>query len=43
MSGKMKIDRAVTNLAAGNFSFQMVDAIKDHIGKLENELGVANG
>ena len=41
MSEKMKIDVALTNLEASKFSFRMVDAIKDHIGGLENELEVA--
>jgi len=43
MSDKMKIDVALTNLEAGKFSFGMVDAIKDHISGLENELELARG
>ena len=43
MSDKMKIDVALTNLEAGKFSFRMVDAIKDHISGLENELELARG
>jgi hypothetical protein len=39
----MKIDAALANLEAGKFSFRMVDAIKDHISSLENELEVARG
>ncbi len=30
--------RALADLAAGKFSFEMVDAIKDHFGALETEL-----
>lgn len=40
MSDKMKIDVALANLEAGKFSFRMVDAIKDHISGVENELAV---
>jgi peptidyl-tRNA hydrolase len=40
MSDNMKIDVALVHLEAGKFSFRMVDAIKDHISGLENELEV---
>ena len=43
MSEKMKIDVALANLEAGKFSFRMVDAIKDHISRVENELAVVHG
>jgi hypothetical protein len=43
MSNTMKIDAALANLEAGKFSFRMVDAIKDHISSLENELEVVRG
>ena len=43
MSEKMKIDVALANLEAGKFSFLMVDAIKDHISRVENELAVVHG
>jgi len=43
MSDKMKIDVALANLESGKFSFQMIDAIKEHIGGLENELEVVRG
>lgn len=43
MSDKMKINVALANLEAGKFSFRMVDAIKDHISSLENELEVVRG
>jgi len=43
MSNKMKIDVALANLEAGKFSFKMIDAIKDHISSLENELEVVRG
>ena len=43
MSDKIKIDVALANLEAGKFSFLMVDAIKDHISSLENELEVVRG
>ncbi len=36
----MKIDMALAKLEAGKFSFQMVDAIKHHVSKLERELEV---
>jgi hypothetical protein len=42
-SREMNIDLALANLEAGKFSFRMVDAIKDHIDKLETELNVARG
>lgn len=41
MSNEMKIHAALAKLEAGKFSFQMVDAIKSHVSKLENELEVA--
>lgn len=40
MHSEMKIDAALAKLEAGKFSFQMVDAIKNHISKLERELEV---
>lgn len=40
MPNMMKIDMALINLEAGKFSFQMVDAIKEHVARLENELEV---
>jgi hypothetical protein len=43
MSNEMKIDVALANLEAGKFSFKMVDAIKDHVSKLESELEVLRG
>jgi hypothetical protein len=43
MSNEMKIDVALANLEAGKFSFKMVDAIKEHVGKLESELEVLRG
>jgi len=43
MSEKMKIDVALANLEAGKFSFLLVDAIKDHISRVENELAVVHG
>ena len=43
MSEQMKIDVALANLEAGNFSFRMIDAIKDHIRGLENELELVRG
>ena len=43
MSEQMKIDVALANLEAGNFSFLMIDAIKDHIRGLENELELVRG
>jgi hypothetical protein len=42
MADKLTIELALTNLEAGKFSFRMVDAIKDHIDRLENELKVVN-
>ncbi|GLI94508.1 hypothetical protein [Methylocystis echinoides] len=38
MSDNMKIDAALVQLEAGKFSFQMVDAIKDHVAGLEKEM-----
>jgi hypothetical protein len=38
MSDSMKIDAALAQLEAGKFSFQMVDAIKNHVAGLEQEL-----
>lgn len=38
MSNKVHIDDALAKLEAGKFSFQMVDAIKDHISRMESEL-----
>ena len=40
MSSKMTIELALANLEAGKFSFRMIDAIKDHVERLENELKV---
>jgi hypothetical protein len=40
MPNEMKIDAALADLGAGKFSFRMVDAIKNHIQKLECELDV---
>jgi hypothetical protein len=40
MSNKMEIDAAMAQLEAGKFSFQMVDAIKDHVARLEKETDV---
>ncbi|MGJ0510065.1 MAG: hypothetical protein ACR652_23680 [Methylocystis sp.] len=40
MHSEMKIDAALAKLEAGKFSFQMVDAIKNHVRKLERELEV---
>jgi hypothetical protein len=40
MPSEMKIDAALAKLEAGKFSFQMVDAIKNHTSKLERELEV---
>jgi hypothetical protein len=40
MHSEMKIDAALAKLEAGKFSFQMVDAIKNHVSKLERELEV---
>jgi hypothetical protein len=42
MPGNIKIDVALADLEAGKFSFRMVDAIKNHIGKLESELEVTH-
>lgn len=41
MSNEMKINAALANLEAGKFSFQMVDAITEHVRKLETELDAA--
>jgi len=38
MSNRVQIDVALAQLEAGKFSFQMVDAIKDHISRIESEL-----
>lgn len=38
MAMKLEGRRALADLAAGKFSFEMVDAIKDHVGALETEL-----
>lgn len=38
MSSQIHIDVALAKLEAGRFSFQMVDAIKDHIARIESEL-----
>jgi hypothetical protein len=43
MSDQMKIDAALANLEADKFSLRMVDAIKNHISGLENELEVVRG
>lgn len=43
MASKMEIELALANLEAGKFSFRMVDAIKEHIDRLENELNVVRG
>ncbi len=40
MPSEMKIDMALAKLEGGKFSFQMVDAIKNHVSKLERELEV---
>jgi hypothetical protein len=40
MASKMEIEFALSDLEAGKFSFRMVDAIKEHVDKLENELEV---
>ena len=40
MSIEMKIEAALAKLEAGKFSFQMVDAIKNHVTQLERELDV---
>jgi hypothetical protein len=40
MPGEMKIDAALADLEAGKFSFRMVDAIKNHVQRLESELEV---
>jgi hypothetical protein len=41
MSNEIKIHAALAKLEAGKFSFQMVDAIKNHISEVETELEVA--
>jgi hypothetical protein len=38
MSNRVQIEVALAQLEAGKFSFQMVDAIKDHISRIESEL-----
>lgn len=38
MSKRVDIDVALAKLEAGKFSFQMVDAINDHISRIEREL-----
>ncbi|MEK4031775.1 hypothetical protein WOC76_20575 [Methylocystis sp. IM3] len=40
MPSEMKIDAALADLEAGKFSFRMVDAIANHVKKLESELEV---
>ena len=40
MPSEMKIGAALADLEAGKFSFRMVDAIKNHVQKLECELDV---
>ncbi len=40
MPSEMKIDMALAKLEAGKFSFEMVNAIKSHVYKLEHELEV---
>ncbi len=40
MPSEMKIDAALADLEAGKFSFRMVDAIENHVKKLESELEV---
>jgi hypothetical protein len=41
MSDKMKIDVAMANLTAGKFSFQMVEAIQEHVARLERQIEVS--
>ena len=43
MSDQMKIDAALANLESAKFSLRTVDAIKDHISGLENELEIVRG
>lgn len=38
MSDKNQIDAALAKLEAGKFSFQMVETIRNHIARIENEL-----
>jgi arsenate reductase-like glutaredoxin family protein len=38
MATETEGERALADLEAGKFSFEMVDAIKDHVSKLETEL-----
>lgn len=38
MSNRVSIDVALAKLEAGKFSFLMVDAIKDHLSRIESEL-----
>lgn len=40
MSNRMNIDAAMAQLEAGKFSFQMVDAIKEHVAALASEVEV---
>jgi hypothetical protein len=40
MPSEMKIDAALADLEAGKFSFRMVEAIENHVEKLESELEV---
>jgi len=42
MSDTDHIDAALAKLEAGKFSFQMVEAIKSHIGRIENELATTS-
>ncbi|HEY8212571.1 MAG TPA: hypothetical protein VIG36_00340 [Methylocystis sp.] len=38
MATKTEGERALADLAAGKFSFEMIDAIKDHVSALDSEL-----
>jgi hypothetical protein len=40
MSGKMDIEEALAHLEAGKFSFRMIEAVKDHVQKRDNELAI---
>lgn len=42
MATKTEGERALADLAAGKFSFEMVDAIKDHVSALDSELQRVN-
>lgn len=42
MATKMDIESAFAELEAGKFSFRMIDALKQHVSKLETELESAN-